>query len=293
MQGVIARTDPNRICDYLLCPLLFYVKLYHLWIRYHIFVLIAYIEVTVMPMIGDMAPSFRALTTIGEIDFPRDYYGKWVVLFSYGADFTPVSTTEIMTFASMINEFKEIDVELIGISRDSLYSHIAWIRKIKELVWKDMKHVEITFPLIEDEKNEIVKEYDLVGSTDQDGCLSGSIFIVDQVGKIRTILHYPTSVGINVKEIKRLVIALQKADVEHVLIPAQWLPEDDVMLPIPNNCSAAAERMEKVNENIYSVDWFLSFRQTNLIAEEEDKIVPEVNPYPSAFTVRRRTNFRR
>lgn len=246
-----------------------------------------------MPMMGDMAPSFCAPTTLGEIDFPKDYYGKWVVLFSYRADFTPVSTTEIMTFASMINEFKEIDVELIGVSGDSLYSHIAWIRKIKELVWKDMKHIEITFPLITDVKSEIAKKYGLIGSSDQNSYTSGSVFIIDQEGKIRAILYYPTSVGINIHEIKRMVVALQKADEEHVLIPAQWLPEDDVMLPIPENCGAAAERIEKINENIYSVDWFLSFKQTNLIPEEEDKIVPEVNPYPSAFSVRRRTNLRR
>lgn len=100
-----------------------------------------------MPLIGDPAPSFKAVTTQGEINFPDDYKGKWVILFSHPADFTPVCATEFMTFASMIDDFRSLNTELIGLSIDSLYSHIAWLRKIQELEWKGLKNIEVTFPL--------------------------------------------------------------------------------------------------------------------------------------------------
>ncbi len=115
-----------------------------------------------MPLIGDPAPSFHAITTQGEINFPEDYAGKWVILFSHPADFTPVCTTEFMTFASMADEFKALNTELVGLSVDSLYAHIAWLRKIQELEWKGMKNVEVHFPLIEDIRMDIAKKYGMI-----------------------------------------------------------------------------------------------------------------------------------
>ena len=115
-----------------------------------------------MPLIGDEAPSFKDVTTQGEITFPRDYKGKWVILFSHPADFTPVCTTEFMTFGSMMEEFKALNTELVGLSVDSLYSHIAWLRKIQELTWKDKKNIEVKFPLIEDIKMDIAKKYGMI-----------------------------------------------------------------------------------------------------------------------------------
>ena len=115
-----------------------------------------------MPLLGDKAPAFEAVTTQGKISFPEDYRGKWVILFSHPADFTPVCTTEFMTFGSMIDEFKEIDTELIGLSVDSLYSHIAWLRKIQDIEWKDKKHINVTFPLIEDIRMEVSSKYGMI-----------------------------------------------------------------------------------------------------------------------------------
>ena len=117
---------------------------------------------TPMPLIGDKAPAFHAVTTQGEIDFPADYAGKWVILFSHPADFTPVCTTEFMTFATMADEFHELNCELVGLSVDSLYAHIAWLRKIQELEWKDMKNVEVKFPLIEDIRMDVAKKLSLI-----------------------------------------------------------------------------------------------------------------------------------
>src|SRR5690554_2025288 len=115
-----------------------------------------------MPLIGDEAPAFQAVTTQGTINFPEDYKGKWVILFSHPADFTPVCTTEFMTFATMAEEFKALNTELIGLSVDSLYSHIAWLRKIQEIEWKDMSNVEVKFPLIEDIRMNVARKYGMI-----------------------------------------------------------------------------------------------------------------------------------
>ena len=116
-----------------------------------------------MPLIGDDAPQFKAKTTQGEINFPEDYQGKWVVLFSHPADFTPVCTTEFMTFASMQEDFRKLDTELIGLSIDSIYAHIAWLRTIKEKIeYKNLKNVEVLFPVIEDLKMEVAQKYGMV-----------------------------------------------------------------------------------------------------------------------------------
>ena len=184
-----------------------------------------------MPLIGEDAPAFKAITTQGEINFPEDYKGKWVILFSHPADFTPVCTTEFMTFASMIDEFKAINTELVGLSVDSLYAHIAWLRRIQELEWKDMKHVNVTFPLIEDIRMEVANKYGMIQPNASNTQAVRAVFVVDPNGKIRTILYYPLSTGRNFDEIKRIILALQKADSDHCATPADWRPGDDVIVP--------------------------------------------------------------
>ena len=165
-----------------------------------------------MPLIGDAAPSFQAVTTQGEINFPADYKGKWVILFSHPADFTPVCTTEFMTFASMMDEFKELNTELVGLSVDSLYAHIAWLRKIQELEWNGKKNIEVTFPLIEDIRMNVAKQYGMIQPGQSNTQAVRAVFVVDPNGIIRTILYYPLSTGRNFDEIKRIIQALQKAD---------------------------------------------------------------------------------
>ena len=142
-------------------------------------------EVTRMPLIGDKAPAFKAVTTQGEINFPADYEGKWVILFSHPADFTPVCTTEFMTFGSMIDEFKAINTELVGLSVDSLYAHIAWLRKIQELEWKGKKNINVTFPLIEDIRMEVAKKYGMIQPGQSNTQAVRAVFVVDPKGIIR------------------------------------------------------------------------------------------------------------
>ncbi len=216
-----------------------------------------------IPLIGDKAPAFHAVTTQGDIDFPENYQGRWVVLFSHPADFTPVCTTEFMTLASMIKEFQALNTELIGISMDSIYSHIAWLRKIKEMAWKDMKHVNVTFPLIADTSMEIVGKYGMLHPEHSKEQTVRSVFIIDPEGTVRSILYYPSSTGRNMQEIIRIIKSLQKVDEEGIATPANWMPSDDVILPPPGTYTDAAQRVEQVGENMYSLDWFLSFQQNS------------------------------
>src|SRR5690554_2025822 len=216
-----------------------------------------------MPLIGSKAPNFKAVTTQGDINFPEDYQGKWVVFFSHPADFTPVCTTEFMTFASMGEEFKELNTELLGLSVDSLYAHIAWLRKIQELEWNGMKNIEVKFPLIEDIKMDISKQYGMIQPEQSTTQAVRAVSIIDPEGIIRTILYYPLSTGRNFDEIKRVILALQKADKDAVATPADWRPGDDVIVPTAGSCGVAKERMESDAEDQYCLDWFLCFKKEN------------------------------
>lgn len=218
------------------------------------------VKVGRMPLIGDPAPAFKAVTTQGQINFPEDFKGKWVILFSHPADFTPVCTTEFMTFASMAEEFKALNTELVGLSVDSLYAHIAWLRKVQELEWNGMKNVEVKFPLIEDIKMEVANKYGMIQSQSTTQAVR-AVFVIDSKAVIRTILYYPASCGRNFDEIKRIILALQKADKDSVATPANWRPGDDTIIPPPGSCGVAKERMESQDENKYCLDWFLCFNK--------------------------------
>src|SRR5690554_4612479 len=219
-------------------------------------------EVTRMPLIGDKAPAFEAVTTQGVIKFPEDYKGKWVILFSHPADFTPVCTTEFITFASMIDEFKALNTELIGLSVDSLYAHIAWLRTIQEKIeWKGHKNVEVTFPLIEDIRMDVASKYGMIQPNQSNTQAVRAVFIIDPKAKIRTILYYPLSTGRNFDEIKRIILALQKADTEGVATPADWRPGDDVIVPTAGSCGTAKERVQSKDDDMYCLDWFMCFKR--------------------------------
>ncbi|HNQ34599.1 MAG TPA: peroxiredoxin [bacterium] len=216
-----------------------------------------------MPMIGEKAPAFTAKTTQGIINFPDDYKGKWVILFSHPADFTPVCTTEFMTFASLQGDFKKLNCELIGLSIDSGYSHIAWLRTIKEKIqFRGMKDVEVTFPVIEDLKMEVARKFGMLQPSASDTQAVRAVFFMDPKGIIRAIIYYPLSNGRNFKEIKRLLIAMQTSDRFGVATPADWEPGEDVIIPPPGSCGLAKERVEKAKQDgYYCLDWFLCFKK--------------------------------
>ena len=213
-------------------------------------------EVTTMPRIGEKAPEFKAVTTQGNINFPADYTGKWVILFSHPADFTPVCTSEFMTFASMQGEFEALNCQLVGLSVDGLYSHIAWLRTIKEKIeYKGMKNVEVTFPLIEDITMEVAKKYGMIQPNESSTKAVRAVFFIDPKGIIRTVIYYPLSLGRNFDELKRVLIALQTADAFEVATPADWRPGDDVIVPPAGSCGVAKDRMEG-KEEMTCYDWF-------------------------------------
>ena len=214
-----------------------------------------------MPLIGDQAPAFQAVTTQGKVNFPEDYKGKWVILFSHPADFTPVCTTEFMTFTSMIEEFKAMNTELLGLSVDSLYAHIAWLRKIKELEWNGMKNLEVTFPLIEDIRMDVANKFGMIQPGQSNTQAVRAVFVIDPKAKIRLILYYPLTTGRNFDEIKRVIQALQKSDKDGVATPANWRPGDDTIVPTAGSCGTAKERMETKSDDTYCLDWFMCFKK--------------------------------
>lgn len=227
-------------------------------------------NITPMPRIGDKAPSFTAVTTQGEINFPEDYNGKWSILFSHPADFTPVCTSEFMTFASMEDEFKALNCELVGLSVDGLFSHIAWLRTIKEKIeYKGMKNVEVNFPLIEDISMKVSNLYGMISPNESATQAVRAVFFVDPKGIIRTIVYYPLSLGRNFDELKRILIGLQAADEFGVAMPADWRPGDDVIVPTAGSCGTAKERMESDDEDIHCYDWFFCTKKLSKEAVEK------------------------
>ncbi len=214
-------------------------------------------QVIAMPRIGDKAPEFKAVTTQGEINFPADYKGSWVILFSHPADFTPVCTSEFMTFASMEQKFNEANCKLVGLSVDGLYSHIAWLRTIKEKIeYKGMKNVEVKFPLIEDITMEVAKKYGMIQPGESNTKAVRAVFFIDPKGIIRTIIYYPLSLGRNFEELFRVLIALQTADEFGIATPADWQPGDDVIVPPAGSCGTAKDRMEGKADDMKCYDWF-------------------------------------
>jgi peroxiredoxin (alkyl hydroperoxide reductase subunit C) len=166
-----------------------------------------------------------------------------------------------MTFASMADEFKALNTELVGLSVDSLYAHIAWLRKIQELEWNGMKQVEVKFPLIEDIRMEVANKYGMIQPGQSNTQAVRAVFIIDPKSVIRAILYYPLSTGRNFDEIKRMIMALQKSDAEQVATPANWRPGDDVIVPTAGSCGTAKERMETKSDDQYCLDWFMCFKK--------------------------------
>ncbi|WNY29076.1 Peroxiredoxin [Methanimicrococcus stummii] len=218
-----------------------------------------YEEPVSLPLIGDDAPEFEAQTTTGFVKFPADYKGKWVILFSHPADFTPVCTTEFITFATMQDEFKKLNAELIGLSIDSITSHIAWLKDIKDHVeYKGLKNVEIKFPVIADIKMEVAKKYGMLQPGASDTKAVRAVFMINPEGKIKAILYYPLSAGRNMEEIKRLLQALQVNEKDGVSTPANWMPGDDVVMGAPETFAGAQERDTWGSDGEKTVhSWFL------------------------------------
>jgi len=208
------------------------------------------------PQLNKPAPAFSAPTTHG----PRsltDYTGKWLVLFSHPADFTPVCTTEFMAFAKKSAEFAALNTELLGLSIDSTFSHIAWERSIKEKFG-----VEITFPIIADLSMSVANAYGMIQPGASDTSAVRATFIIDPQGVLRAMVYYPMNAGRSVDEIHRLVVALQTAEEHGCAMPENWTPGDKVIVPPPATADAADARVEQHGKDgVEVVDWYFATRQ--------------------------------
>lgn len=202
-----------------------------------------------IPLIGDKAPSFEATTTHGTIHL-EDYKGSWVILFSHPADFTPVCTTEFMGFQEIYPQLREMNTELLGLSIDSVHSHIAWVRNIEKIF-----NVKIEFPIIADLNKEVAIKYGMLMPEGNNTETSRAVFIMDDKQIVRAIIYYPLSTGRNMAEIVRLVKALQISDQHKVATPANWNPGDKVIVPPPTTQEEAEERTR--DESIECIDWYI------------------------------------
>lgn len=212
---------------------------------------------TTLPLIGDKAPSFIAETTQGIINFPEDYKGHWTILFSHPSDFTPVCTTEFIMFAQLADEFASLNTRLLGLSIDSLSSHIAWIYAIEEQVkFHGLDHIHIPFPLIADLSQEIARKYGMIHPGNSTTKTVRAVFFIDPQGTIRTILYYPANTGRNFDEILRILISLQTSDTFGISTPANWRPGDDV---IKNEITTVSDALKQAADNAHTTNaWFLS-----------------------------------
>lgn len=213
-----------------------------------------------MPLIGDRAPEFRAMTTMGKINFPDDYKGSWVVLFSHPADFTPVCTTEFIEFAKRKEEFEAINTKLIGLSIDSLHSHLAWTKSIEQIQWNGEEGVKIPFPIIADISMNVAKKYGMLQTVANTQTVR-AVFVFDPEGIVRTILYYPMSTGRNIDEIKRIILSLQLHDKENVSTPANWNLGDKAVLGAPLTLDEAEERKADSSGKINVIDWYLATKE--------------------------------
>lgn len=209
-----------------------------------------------MPLIGDKMPEFKVQTTRGVMEIPKVFEGKWFVLFSHPADFTPVCTTEFVAFQKKYEEFKEMGCELIGMSIDQVFAHMKWAEWIKDNIG-----VEIEFPIIADDGT-VADSLGIIHPGKGSNTVR-AVFIVDPKSTIRAILYYPQELGRNMNEIVRMVRALQISDNSKVAMPADWpnneLIHDRVIVPPPKDVDTAKKRLE--DKSIECMDWWLCHRK--------------------------------
>lgn len=208
--------------------------------------------VTLMPRLGSPAPPFEAETTHGRLRL-EDFRGSWLVLFSHPADFTPVCTTEFIAFAQLFPEFRKRQTELLGLSIDSNFSHIAWVHNIREKFG-----VDIPFPIIADLNKEVASLYGMVMLGESKTETSRCLFVIDPNGILRAMIYYPLTTGRNMQEVLRLLDALQTTDQHGVATPANWRPGENVIVPPPRTTDEAAARL---NAGYDCKDWYFCKKQ--------------------------------
>lgn len=202
---------------------------------------------TVLPRLNEPTPDFDVKTTHG-IRKLADYKGKWLILFSHPADFTPVCTTEFIAFAKAYPTFQKLNCELLGLSIDSNYAHMAWVRNINEKFG-----IDIPFPIIEDLSMRVAHAYGMIQPGASDTSAVRSTFVIDDKGFLRAMVYYPMSNGRSISEFVRLITAMQTSDKNGVATPEGWQPGDKVIVPPPQTSQDAEKRM---GEGYECADWY-------------------------------------
>jgi peroxiredoxin (alkyl hydroperoxide reductase subunit C) len=206
-----------------------------------------------LPRINEPAPDFNAVTTHGPKKL-ADYKGRWLLLFSHPADFTPVCTTEFIGFTQRFEEFQKRNTDILGVSIDSIFSHLAWVQNIKEKLG-----VSVPFPIIADLDMKVASAYGMVHPGASDTATVRSVFVIDDKGMIRALIYYPMNAGRNIDEIIRLLDALQTADKHGVACPANWRPGDNVVVPAPKTMADVEKRL--ADASLDRKDWYLSLKK--------------------------------
>lgn len=208
--------------------------------------------------IGQIAPDFNATTTMGNISLDK-YKGKWIVLFSHPGDFTPVCTTEMIAFARANPYFEALNACLLGLSIDSNPSHLAWMYDIY-----CRTGIVIPFPIIADRSGEIARKYGMISNDISTTATVRNVFIIDDKQRVRAILVYPMNIGRNIPEILRIVKALQTADANNQMAPANWMPCEPMILPMPQTFSELQNRIKQIDAEKNGINWYLSFRNPKI-----------------------------
>lgn len=215
-------------------------------------------EMAFMPRIGDDAPDFNALTTHGKLNFSEYANGKWVILFSHPADFTPVCATELSGFAIRKQEFEALNTKLIGLSIDSIHSHLAWVNNIKENTG-----VYLDFPIIADIDMKVAKLYGMLQPNESETAAVRAVFFIDPYLKVRLIMYYPLNIGRNLDEILRTIEALQVSDKYKVALPLDWKKGEKVIIPPPKTLTEMENRI--ADKTIEKVDFYLAKKELELV----------------------------
>ena len=206
-------------------------------------------------IIGQKAPEFEAVTTYGERSL-EDYKGKWLVLFSHPGDFTPVCTTEMIAFSKAYPYFKNMNTELLGLSIDSNSSHLAWMYDIY-----CRTGIVLPFPIIADRSGTIARKYGMIASDISNTKTVRNVFIIDENGIVRVILVYPLNVGRFIPEIIRIIEALQMADCSKGSTPANWMPQNPIIMPMPKTYPELQERIRYIENDNNAFSWYLAFKE--------------------------------
>ena len=214
-------------------------------------------SVTEIPLIGEEAPNFKGKSTNGDINFPKDFGDNWKLLLSHPKDFTPVCTSELLELASMQDEFKDLNVDILVVSTDELKNHYAWKDLMEQINYKDQDPVKINFPLVDDYKMHISHKYGMLHGPYNTGGVNKDVrgvYVIDPDNIVRSIHFYPMEIGRNMNEIIRSIIALQTFDEYNVLTPANWQPGDDVLLPTHTEDDLS-------NPDVYQRSWMMTYKK--------------------------------